>query len=59
MPNLIAKTKELLADVETPVSAFAKLCGEDPYSFFWKVARAWRMWAATPSWPGIPSASWS
>jgi anthranilate synthase component 1 len=33
MKQLLAVTSELLADTETPVSAFVKLCGDNPYSF--------------------------
>ncbi len=33
MKQLTAVTSELLADTETPVAAFIKLCGDEPYSF--------------------------
>ena len=33
MAQLTAVTSELLADTETPVAAFIKLCGDEPYSF--------------------------
>lgn len=33
---LLAETKELLADINTPVSAYLKLCGDEPNSFLFE-----------------------
>ena len=40
--NFIPVYQELVADLETPVSAWYKVCADQPYSFFIGISRRWR-----------------
>jgi len=52
--NLIPVYREILADIDTPVSALMKL-GSKSMSFFLRVLRAAKNGEDTPSWERTPA----
>jgi anthranilate synthase component 1 len=53
--NFVPVYQEWLADLDTPVSAWYKVCAGQPYSFLLESVEGVKPWAVIVFWAVIPS----